>query len=289
MQIKLKQDAFKMTLESPILGYEMIYNTFSIPFLESEVIHLKMPNPTWSFDAAQLFGMSPLKAGYINVENQITANKHLQKMLKSSGAFGFIFAKGESLTDSQAEQFTERIKDMDMNKERMAKISGIAKEIGFQRISLTNEELMPFENLKWDQKTICNILGWQDELLNNDGKSKLGSSETSTARKIVLTDNILPDLLMLEDALNERFIKDFKGYENFKLSFDISELPELQDNMKELNEWADKAPITLNEWRELIKFDRIEADGMDDVWITRNKIRLDEAMLTDNFLANEQE
>ena len=94
---------------------------------------------------------------------------------------------------------------------------------------------------------------------------------------------------MLEEALNERFIKDFKGYENFKLSFDISELPELQDNMKELNEWADKAPITLNEWRELIKFDRIEADGMDDVWITRNKIRLDEAMLTDNFLANEQE
>jgi hypothetical protein len=148
---------------------------------------------------------------------------------------------------------------------------------------------MPFENLKWDQKTICNILGWQDELLNNDGKSKLGSSETSTARKIVLTDNILPDLLMLEEALNERFIKDFKGYENFKLSFDISELPELQDNMKELNEWANNAPITLNEWRELIKFDRIEADGMDDVWITRNKIRLDEAMLTDNFLANEQE
>jgi HK97 family phage portal protein len=289
MQIKLKQDAFKMTLESPILGYEMIYNTFSIPFLESEVIHLKMPNPTWSFDASQLFGMSPLKAGYINVENQITANKHLQKMLKSSGAFGFIFAKGEALSDAQAEQFTERIKDMDMNKERMAKISGIGKEIGFQRISLTNEELMPFENLKWDQKTICNILGWQDELLNNDGKASLGSSETSTARKIVLTDNILPDLLMLEEALNERFIKDFKGYENFKLSFDISELPELQDNMKELNEWANNAPITLNEWRELIKFDRIEADGMDDVWITRNKIRLDEAMLTDNFLANEQE
>ena len=289
MQIKVKQNAFNLTLESPIYGYEMLYQTLSIPFLESEVIHIKLPNPTWSFDAAQLFGMSPLKAGIINIENQITANKHLQKMLKSSGAFGFIFAKGEALTETQAEQFTERIKDMDMNKERMAKISGIGKEIGFQRISLTNEELEPWQSLSWDRKTICNILGWQDELMNNDGKASLSSNEVNFARKIVLTDNILPDLLLLEEALNEDFIKDFKGYENFKLCFDVSELPELQDNMKELNDWASTAPITLNEWRELLKFERLESDGMDDVWITRNKIRLDEAMLTDNFLSNEPE
>jgi hypothetical protein len=42
--------------------------------------------------------------------------------------------------------------------------------------------------------------------MNNDGKASLSSSETSEARKIVLTDNILPDCLMFEEAFNKYFI-----------------------------------------------------------------------------------
>jgi HK97 family phage portal protein len=289
MQIKLRADAYNLTLESPVFGYELIYLDRSVPFLADEVIHIKFPNPSWSFDAQQLFGISPLKSAFHNVENQIDANRHLSKMFKSSGAFGFIFGKGDWLDQNQADQFTERIKEMDESKERMAKISGIAKEIGFQRISLANDELQPWTALAWDRKTICNVLGWMDELMNNDGKASLSSNETSNARKIVLTDNILPDLMLLEESLNQRFIKDFKGYEKYKLCFDISEMPEMQDNIKELLEWADKAPITPNEIRELIKFERKEEPGMDDIWISRGKIRINEAMMTDNFLIQDDE
>jgi HK97 family phage portal protein len=286
MQIMIKPNAFNLSLETPVLGYQLIYSNTLIPFLESEVIHIKMPNPDWTFDARQLMGMSPLKSAYLNITNQIEANKHLTKMFRSSGAFGFIFAKGEALTPDQAQQFTERIKEMDLSKERMAKISGIAKEIGFQRVSLDNDTLKPWDAMQWDRKTICNVLDWSDELMNNDGKASLSSNETNQARKIVLTDNILPDCLMFEEAFNKFFIKDFKGYEGYKFCFDISEMPEMQDDIKLLMEWADKAPITLNEIRELIKFERLENEGMDDVWISRSKIRLDEAMLTDNFLAD---
>jgi HK97 family phage portal protein len=286
MQILIKPNAFNFTLESPVLGYQLIYQTQSIPFLEEEVIHIKTPNPDWTFEASQMYGQSPLKAAYLNIENQISANKHLNKMLKSSGAFGFIFAKGESLTESQAQQFTERIKDMDLSKERMAKIAGISKEIGFQRIALGNDELEPWVALQWDRKTICNVLGWADELMNNDGKSGLGGSELKEAKKSVLTDNIYPDLLMIEEALNKYFIPFFSDYKGYKLCFDISEMPELQEDIKMLMEWLDKAPVTLNEIRELIKFERLEGEGMDDVWIGKGKIRLDEAMLNSSFLAN---
>ena len=285
MQILIKPNAFNLTTESPVLGYQLIYGNFSIPFLADEVIHIKMPNPEWTFDARQLMGMSPLKSAYLNIENQISANKHLTKMLKSSGAFGFVFVKGEAMTNEQAEQFTQRIKDMDASKERMSKITGISKEIGFQRIALGNDELQPWVALQWDRKTICNVLDWSDELMNNDGKASLSSNETNQARKIVLTDNILPDCLMFEEALNKYFIPFFKGYEGYKFVFDISEMPEMQDDIVKLMEWADKAPLTLNEIRELIKFERSEADGMDDVWINRSKIRVDEAMIDANFLA----
>ena len=290
MQIKIKPNAFSLTLESPILGYELVYTMQSIPFLAEEVVHIKLPNPTWTFDAEQLLGRSPLAAAYLNIENQIQANKHLYKMFKSSGAFGFIFAKGEALTPDQAEQFKERIKEMDQSKDRMARISGLGKEIGFQRISLDNDTMKPWEALGWDRKTICNVLGWQDELLNNDGKASLSSNETSTARKIVLTDNILPDLQLMQEALNENFIKAFTGYDNFRIHFDISEMPEMQDDMERLNAWAKDAPISMNEWRELLKYNHSEEMGMDDIWIGRGKQRLAEAMLNPmDFLSDEPE
>jgi len=284
MQIKIKPEAFKLGLESPILGYELLYNTFSIPFEESEVVHVKMPNPKWTFNAEQMYGQSPLAAAYLNTENQIQANRHLYKMFKSSGAFGFIYAKGDALTPEQATQFVDRIKDMDESKERMAKISAVAKEIGFQRISLANDELEPWSALGWDRKVLCNVLGWADELLNNDGKSGLGGSEQKEARKTVLMDNVYPDLLVFQEALNRHFIPYFKGYENYAIFFDISEMPEMQDDIAKLIEWADKAPITLNEIREMIKFDRLDTPGMDDVWLSRSKVRLDEAMIGDDFL-----
>lgn len=286
MQIKLKPNAFNLSLENPVLGYELLYNQNNIPFGSDEVIHLKMPNPVWTFDASQLYGRSPLAAAYLNVNNQNEANKHLHKMFRSSGAFGFIFAKGEALTPDQAEQFKERIQEMDMNKDRMAKISALGKEIGFQRISLANDELQPWEALKWDRKTICNVLGWQDELLNNDGQASLSSNEAQTARKIVITDNIHPDLILFEEALNRYFIKDFKGYEKYKLCFDVSELPEMQEDIKMLVDWAKDAPITNNELRALLKFDLSEEEGMDDIFISRSKIRLAEAMISSNFLAD---
>jgi hypothetical protein len=167
----------------------------------------------------------------------------------------------------------------------MAKISAVAKEIGFQRISLANDELQPWTALAWDRKVLCNVLGWPDELLNNDGKSGLGGSEAKEARKIALMDNVYPDLLVFQEALNRHFIQDFKGYENYALVFDISEMPEMQDDIQKLMEWAEKAPITFNEIREMIKFERLEEPGMDSVWINRSKIRLDEAMITDDFFA----
>jgi hypothetical protein len=91
---------------------------------------------------------------------------------------------------------------------------------------------------------------------------------------------------LFEEALNEKFIKDFKGYENYKIHFDVSELPEMQEDIKTLMEWAKDAPITLNEMRELLKYEPLQEEGMDDIWVSRTKIRLQEALIDVNFLAN---
>lgn len=276
MKIYVKEKNTYLENESPILGYDLIYNSgASVPFHASEVEHIKLPNPEWGLNGEHLYGLSPLKPAYYNVENQIQATKHLYKMFKSSGAFGFIFAKGEALKEAQARQFTERIKEMDESKERLARISGIAKEIGFTRIALGNADLQPWKSLDFDRKTICNVLGWRDELLNNDGKSRLGGDESNEARKAVLMDTVLPLLQMLEKSL-ERCFDKFKGYDNTKFIFDITDMPEVQDDIAKLVEWASKAPITTNEFRELLKYEAIDEDIANKILIRQGYMTLDE-------------
>jgi len=277
MQIYVKNKTAQLEQESPILGYDLIFKTGeNIPFAADEVIHVKLPNPEFGLNGENLYGFSPLKAAYYNVENVIQANEHLYKMFKSSGAFGFIFAKGETLDPNQAEQFTQRIKEMDASKDKMARISGMSTEIGFQRVALSNKDMQPWDSLNFDRKTICNVLGWRDELLNNDGKSSLGgSNENAEARKSVLLDTIMPQMELLEEELNEDF-KTFKGYENTKFIFDVTEMPELQDDINQIVEWANKSPITTNEFRELLNYEPLDNDVSDKILIPIGKMTLDE-------------
>ena len=276
MRIFIKGNNYDFSEESPILGYEMQVSTGkSIPFSADEVIHVKLPNPVWTTNGEQLYGFSPLKSAYFNVENVVEANKHLHKMFKSSGAFGFIFSKGESLDQKQAQQFKDRILEMDASKERLAKIAGIGTEVGFQRIALSNKEMEPWSSLAYDRKTIANVLGWSDKLMNNDGKSTLGEDQLSDIRKRVLLDTVLPQIELLEEELTKEFLQ-FDGYENTRVMFDITEMPEVQDDINKIIEWASKSPLTVNEIRKLIKYEPYESDVADKPLIKSGYITIDE-------------
>ena len=158
-------------------------------------------------------------------------------------------------------------------------------EIGFQRISLTTDELKPFDYLNWDQKQICNVLNYPDELLNADGKSKLGGgSETLEAKKTLITDNINPDLTLLQSALNKSFLPLFKGYEDCVIEWDCTELPEMQADMKTLAEGLNLLPLTPNEIRSAFKYESVDQDGMDVVWINNGKQRIDD--ISDGVIDN---
>jgi hypothetical protein len=169
---------------------------------------------------------------------------------------------------------------MNENSEDLAKIQGMSGELAFTRISLTTAELQPFEYLNYDQKQIANVLGWDDLLLNNDGGAKFDNVES--ARKRVVTDNIQPDLLLLQDALNKYFLPLFKGYENTEIVYDISELPEMQQDMKTMVDWAvmllDRGVLNRNEVREVVTFVPLEDTNMDVYTVDKDLLTLDEAI-----------
>lgn len=278
MQIVLKPNANMLGTESPIDHYILINGNQYIKFKAKDVIHVKYSNPNFDLNGEHLYGMSPLRSALRNINSQNSAIDLNIKTLQNGGAFGFLHAKngGTPLTQQQADSLKERLIEMDNSPERLSRIAGSSAEVGFTRISLTTDELKPFDYLAWDRKTICNVLNWPDELINNDGKASLGSTDTNQARKQAVTDNILPDLKLLESALNTQFLPRFKGYENTVIEWDITELPEMQSDMKEMADALDKVPLTPNEVRAVFKYMPLPDDGMDVVWLSTNKQRIDD-------------
>ena len=134
---------------------------------------------------------------------------------------------------------------------------------------------------------MCHILGWSDKLLNSD--TALTYDNLQNERKRVITDNIQPDLVLLAEAFNKHFIPKFKDYENCLIEWDITELPEMQEDYKLMVEWMKQAPLTPNEIRTALKYETMDIEGMDVPWIEQGRKRIDEVSVTETDITKSYE
>jgi len=284
MQIVLKSQTALLGIEDPVDGYILVQGRSYLNFKNEDVIHIKYANPNYGQNGEHLYGQSPLRAALRNIESSNLAMNLNIKTLKSGGAFGFIHGKGPSgITPTQAAEMKERLVEMNQSPENLSKIAAVSADLGFQRISLTSEELKPFDYLRFDQKQIANVLAWSDTLLNNDDGGKYDKQKEE--KKRVIIDNIVPDLNLLINALNEEFLPRFKGYEGCRLEFDVMELPEMQEDAGQLSQWLysglDKGLFTRNEVRKALRWTETKDASMDVFTVTSDIITLDEAIDND--------
>lgn len=286
VQIVLKKEFDLLSDENPIDYYILTDNGGHTKFESDEIIHIKTPNPFFDGQGKHLYGLSRLQAALRNIQSSNLAIDNNNKIMANSGVFGFIHGKSGAtpLTNDQAHALKERLIQMDKDPSRLANIAGASGEIAFTRISLTTDELKPFDYLKFDRNVICNVLNFPPVLLENDFGGIGSSDKTIEGKKALLIDNVLPDLDMLAKALERDFLPYFKGYENTKMVFDISELPEMQQDMKALVAWLNIAPITKNEIRVALKYEPIDIEEMNKIYIPMNLIPIDqEAVDTTDF------
>jgi HK97 family phage portal protein len=284
-EIVLNSDVVDLkTTNDPISHYIVTVGGSYIEFEKENVIHVKFPNPNFSQTGEHLYGQSPLMAALRNMQSSNTAIDLNNKTLGSGGAYGFIHAKGTTLSQSQAEELKGRLMEMDRSPDRLSNLAGSSAELGFTRISLTTDELKPFDFLSYDEKQICNVLGWSDKLLNNDNGSKYDNINAD--RKRVVTDKIMPDLKLLANALNDEFLPRFKAYKNTELVFDASELPEMQEDMAKLVSWLsevlDRGVINRSEYRVAINYIGVDDAEMQEFTVTTDTRKLSDA-LDDDF------
>ena len=265
IDIVLKPGANLLIDDSPIDYYRLIEGAVYQDFPAESVVHIKYSNPNFDINGSHLYGQSPLKSALKNIESANEALTQNIKTLKNSGAFGFIHGKQQPLNPDQAQELKDRLREMDNSPERLSNIAGVSAEVGFTRLTLTTDELQPFAYLSYDEKQLCNVLGWSDKLLNNDAGAKYSNIQES--RKQVVTDDIMPDLGLLEQAFNDVILPKYTKYANTMLYFDVSTLPEMQLDMASLTSWLTRAlkdgVINRNEYREALNYPILDEDEMD--------------------------
>lgn len=290
VEIVMKDNASMLGLENPIDHYILIQGDRYVKFDVDDVIHVKYPNPKYNLNGSHLYGLSPLRAALRNIQSSnLGIDLNVDTML-NGGAFGFIHGKnGMPLNQSQADEIKDRMTEMRASKDVLGKISGASGELGFTQIRLSAKEMELFNYFKFDEKQICNALGWSDLLLNNDDGAKYDNVESAERRCVVNTT--MPSLQLLDEALTDKFLPLFKGYHETVLEHDPSDLPEMQQDMETLMKWLsqaiDKGVLNRDESRDFLKLPKLGTPEMESYTVIQDVIPLSEAISTD-FSINDQ-
>lgn len=287
IEIILKPGANLLVDETPISHYRLTYGVQAVKFPADKVIHIKLPNPTFDMNGAHLYGLSPLKPVLRNIQSSNEAIDNNIRTMLNSGSFGFIHGKNVALNRDQADNIKDRLIDMRSNTEVLSHIQGASAEIDFTRINLSPKDLMQFDFLSYDEKQVCNALGWDDKLLNNDQGAKYDN--VVWAERRVLVNTIMPSLQLLQEALNKQFLTRFEAYQGAVMEFDYSEVPEMQIDFSEMVDWLGKAldrgVINRNEFRQAIKYPISNDESLDRHTVQTDVISLDEALANDLIIS----
>lgn len=285
VDIVLKENSDTIIDDNPIDFYMLSEGDQRIKFPQEEIIHIKYANPNYDMSGSHLYGLSPLRAALKNIMSSDSALEHNVKNMKNGGVFGFFYSDDVNtpLTAEQALSFKDKLIDMNNDPANLARIAGASFKMGFQRLSLNADELKVIENLNFDRKVFANLLGWSDILLNSGDSSTYNNIQQEKRR--VLTGKVQAGLLLLQDAFNTRLVPFLEGCDaSCVWEWDISEMPEMQEDMEKMIKWMKEAYLTPNEIRQAVKYETLKIDGMDSVWVQSGLKRIDDVGITDEEL-----
>lgn len=246
------------SLLDPIRGY--IYNVdgLDFAFTKDEMCHIKTANPRMiSRDFQYLYGVSPLRAYLESLRTIEEGQKQASKQMKNGGVFGILSPedKEDQFSINQREALAERLKEARRANDELGRIIPSSIKLKWQSMGLPSSELRLLEQVGASQKDIYRAYHVPLQYHNQEAST---SNNQQTAVKQLIYDAVTP----ITEALNE-MLTDFlaKSYGNYIVEIDLSTLPEMAVNLKEIADyisplWKDGL-ITRNEARYALKYDEL--------------------------------
>jgi len=214
----------------------------------SNIIHIKRPNPS-----SIHWGMSPLIPGQSPVLFNRYSSEYLNNFYRKGAQPGMVISTPEGVTQKQREDLQNSLEKQNMgrqNQRRFLVLPNGAKGDAFAH-TIADQQLL--EHIKNNRETIINLFGVPKEVLSiQDSAGGLGSDQYKQAIKSFWNGTLMSIGNMYADALT----KAYRAYlgEDYKIRKDYSQVPELQENLKEKSDLATAmlSTMTLNEVRKQV-------------------------------------
>lgn len=239
---------------NPVKGYQISY--FSEENIDPrQMVHFKELNLVTDVVGEQwLYGSSRLSAGRSTVGGFQEAQQAQGTLFKNMGPLGIVSGSGESsgLGEEQATAIQDKFVQRHTGVINGGKLVVTPADVKFTAIGVSPVDLNIIEAKGDYLQEIC-------ALLYNYPKERItGSQNTASqglADKQVVTSCVLPLLRDFDDSITAYIRMVYKD-ESLVYISDTQYYPELQQNMKELSEWLDKAWwIKFNEKRRAMDYD----------------------------------
>jgi HK97 family phage portal protein len=252
-------------------GYYIKQNGFPTMVVpKDDIIMWKYFNPV--VDDTQfmhLRGLSPLTAAQNILDNSIYANKAGGAMYQNNGAKGALFAKSlpRTMTRDQISQLMTDVNERVNNNSQKGAVAAFGGEWGYHNLGMTSLDMQLLDAQRLSLQRLCNIYGVPTVLFDAEHTTY---NNYESAIKQLIVNKLLPEWNSLRALLNRQLTSRFTNGKNTKLyiDFDFTELPELQKDLKDLNDSVRDAHwLTYNERRAVLRYGARPEPEMNQIFI----------------------
>lgn len=264
-----------------IVSYDYIVDGFKVMpnIMPEDIIHIKYFNPNFSISGHELRGLSPLKV-LSNRLTRVDSNMNVSLAQLQNGGVNTIVTM-EDINDDDAVvlnghkdnfyRFTANSQNVGSVYWAGGKMTAIPLGLKLSDMEVTALAEVDFEKL-------CNAYSISTVLFNSSKAST--ESNVKEMRKALYTDAALPNVYRVAAALQDGLANDFNDTKRV-INADISGIPELQEDMKDLAIWLNAAWwIDPQEKREMMKYDRSENPALNNFIIPTGLQMLDDLIMT---------
>lgn len=266
-------------LMQPVTSYEMLTYTSAEPFPAAQIKHLKTRNLRYTGTGQQLFGMAPLRAYAYSLDILKNVDKQSDKQIKNGGRMALLSPenKEDNWSDAQIEQIGQSLGEAHASSDQMSRTVPLSVAVKYTEIGLSSQEMELIKTGDVKSDDVYRAYHIPLQFRNQDTATY---NNLPVANRQLIYNGVYPWLRKIDNALTEFIAAPYNtASEEYIILSDYTSLPELASDAKETSEWLDKMPwLTPNEKRQVIGFGALAQNGMEEIFINRNTVRLQDVL-----------
>lgn len=264
-----------------VTGYVFQVNGARVFVRKNDVIHWKKFNP--EFDATtrvHLRGHAPLKSGLKALTQDEDSTNAAVAMYQQGGARGVLYNKDlKNITIEQKSKIEEIVAKRINNADLKSAVASLQGDWGYLDIGKDSVDMQLLEGNDKAFAKLCHVFGVPPGLFLIDQTYENQRSN----RKRLVSELTMPDCESFNDEMNRMLLPAF-GIRDSKIVPDYSQLPEMQEDLRDTIAAYQGAPITMNEFRVEIGFEELPIKEMDKVLIDSGKMAVEDMGEVDDVL-----